>query len=71
MNDVVEALTLAQIFTSLRLYHRAISCYNLAVHFFNLLKAHKQLDGSIIKMIDEKILKCVKKRQKLKKYNIY
>ncbi|QAT90320.1 hypothetical protein KM622_gp034 [Spodoptera exempta nucleopolyhedrovirus] len=69
MDNVVEALTLAEHFTSLRLHSRAISCYNLAIHFLNLLKTHKQLDKDIVEMCDKKILECVKKRQIAQKLN--
>lgn len=68
MNDVLEALSLAQEFEKVRLYRRAMCCYNLAIHFLTLLK-RKRLDVAAIMMCDEKILYCVRERNRIRKLN--
>ncbi|ACI47407.1 unknown [Spodoptera litura nucleopolyhedrovirus II] len=68
MNSVTEALQLARQFEAARLYVKAAACYNLAIHFLTLLKS-KKLAIPLMIMCDEKILHCVRERNRVIKLN--
>ncbi|AKN80681.1 hypothetical protein [Perigonia lusca single nucleopolyhedrovirus] len=76
MNNVAEALELAEKFTHLHMYHNALQCYNLAIHFLNFI----EIDNDTVKyMINLKIQMCqqhivtltnIIKTQHLTKYSL-
>ncbi|QEI03435.1 hypothetical protein [Spodoptera cosmioides nucleopolyhedrovirus] len=68
MNDATEALELARHFEVVRLYNKAATCYNLAIHFLTLLKS-KKLAKPLLMMCDQKILHCVRERNRIIKLN--
>jgi hypothetical protein len=66
MDNVIEALYLAQQFKRARLYDKAIQCNALAVHFLNKLKT-LALPSRVLHMCDEKIAECIDDNQRIEK----
>ncbi|ABM45746.1 unknown protein [Spodoptera frugiperda multiple nucleopolyhedrovirus] len=68
MDNVTEALLLAKQYEKRQLYTKSMACYNLAIHFLVLLK-RKRLQEIVLRMIDDKILHCVRERKKINELN--